>query len=80
MVYTVAAKDPFLIMLRKQTYEKEDLNKSYDRVCWDFLFSVMEKMWFDKIWISSVKECIYSVNYSINANGGQAFEVIPGRG
>lgn len=31
---------------------KLDLNKAYDRVCWDFLFKVMEKMGFDKKWIN----------------------------
>ncbi|KAF7153549.1 hypothetical protein RHSIM_Rhsim01G0014300 [Rhododendron simsii] len=44
---------------------KPDLNKAYDRVCWDFLFKVMEKMGFDRKWINWVQQCVCSVKYSI---------------
>lgn len=59
---------------------KLDLNKAYDRVCWDFLFCVMEKMGFDGKWISWVKQCVCTVKYSIVVNGGQVCEVVPERG
>ncbi|KAG5527030.1 hypothetical protein RHGRI_028084 [Rhododendron griersonianum] len=59
---------------------KLDLSKAYDRVCWDFLFRVMEKMGFDGRWIDWVKQCVCSVKYSITVNGGQVCSVSPSRG
>lgn len=59
---------------------KLDLNKAYDRVCWDFLFLVMEKMGFDAKWIGWIKQCVCSVKYSIVVNGGQICSVTPNRG
>ncbi|KAF7129888.1 hypothetical protein RHSIM_Rhsim10G0112100 [Rhododendron simsii] len=41
---------------------KLDLNKAYDRVCWDFLFQVMEKMGFEGKWIAWVKQCVCVFN------------------
>ncbi|KAF7149839.1 hypothetical protein RHSIM_Rhsim02G0125400 [Rhododendron simsii] len=41
---------------------KLDLSKAYDKVCWDFLFRVMEKMGFDGRWIEWVNQCVCSVN------------------
>lgn len=59
---------------------KLDLNKAYDRVCWDFMFQVMVKLGFDQKWIDWIKQCVCSVKYSIYVNGGQICEVLPNRG
>ncbi|KAG5533573.1 hypothetical protein RHGRI_027682 [Rhododendron griersonianum] len=59
---------------------KLDLNKAYDRVCWDFLFQVMEKMGFDRRWINWVQQCVCTVKYSFMANGKQVCSINPGRG
>lgn len=59
---------------------KLDLNKAYDRICWDFLIKVMEKMGFSPVWIRWIKECVCSVKYSITANGEQVCNVDPNRG
>ncbi|KAF7152387.1 hypothetical protein RHSIM_Rhsim01G0140300 [Rhododendron simsii] len=59
---------------------KLDLNKAYNHVCWDFLFKVLEKLGFDKVWINWVYQCVYTVKYSICANGGQVCNVVPSRG
>ncbi|KAF7114851.1 hypothetical protein RHSIM_RhsimUnG0075100 [Rhododendron simsii] len=59
---------------------KMDLNKAYDRLCWDFLFAVLKKMGFNETWIGWIKECASTVKYSINANGEQVCNIIPNRG
>lgn len=59
---------------------KLDLNKAYDKVCWDFLLKVMERMGFDRRWIVWVQQCICTIKYSINVNGGQICDVMPNRG
>lgn len=57
-----------------------DLNKAYDRVCWDFLLKMMEKMGFDQKWIEWVQQCVCTVKFSITVNGSQVCNVTPGRG
>lgn len=59
---------------------KLDLNKAYDRVCWDFLLQTMEKMGFHERWIDWVRQCICTVKYSIFANRKQVCHVLPKRG
>lgn len=59
---------------------KLDMKKAYDRVCWDFLFQVLEKMGFNSGWIGWVKECVNTVKFSISANGEQVCNVSPCRG
>ncbi|KAG5537109.1 hypothetical protein RHGRI_024523 [Rhododendron griersonianum] len=59
---------------------KLDLNKAYDRVCWDFLLKVLEKLGFEEKWIDWISQCVCTVKYSIHANGGQVCVVEPKRG
>lgn len=59
---------------------KVDLNKAYDRICWDFLIKVLERMGFSASWIGWVKECVCSIKYSITANGEQVCNTVPSRG
>lgn len=82
----VVAHEVFHFLKRKKLGKKGyvavkvDLNKAYDRICWDFLFQVMERMGFSAVWINWIKECASTVKYSINANGEQNCNVIPSRG
>lgn len=82
----VVAHEVFHFLKRKKLGKKGyvavkvDLNKAYDRICWDFLFQVMERMGFSAVWINWIKECASTVKYSINANGEQICNVIPSRG
>lgn len=57
-----------------------DLNKAYDSVCWDFLLKMMARMGFDQRWVNWVQQCVCTVRFSININGGQVCNVTPGRG
>lgn len=48
---------------------KTDMSKAYDRVEWNFLEVLMEKMGFDRVWIRWIMGCVSSVSYSVLLNG-----------
>ena len=48
---------------------KLDMSKAYDRVEWDFLLQLMERMGFQRRWINLISACISTVTYSILVNG-----------
>lgn len=48
---------------------KIDMSKAYDRVEWNFLETLMEKMGFDRKWVCWVMTCISTVSYTILLNG-----------
>ncbi|XP_028051902.1 uncharacterized protein LOC114256459 [Camellia sinensis] len=59
---------------------KLDFNKAYDRVEWDFLSTLLQKMGFHTVWIRWVMECVTTVTFSIFANGEKRASIIPTRG
>lgn len=59
---------------------KTDISKAYDRVEWDFLKSIMEKLGFDQKWIRLIMGCVTSVSYSVLINGIPYGHFKPARG
>ncbi|XP_028073980.1 uncharacterized protein LOC114276380 [Camellia sinensis] len=48
---------------------KLDFNKAYDRIEWDFLAAILQKLGYHPKWINWVMECVSTVSFSIFANG-----------
>ncbi|XP_056863970.1 uncharacterized protein LOC108850387 [Raphanus sativus] len=59
---------------------KTDMSKAYDRLEWDFVRLVFDKLGFDAIWVHWVLQCISTVTYSFLVNDSALGQVIPQRG
>ncbi|XP_027062993.2 uncharacterized protein [Coffea arabica] len=59
---------------------KLDMAKAYDRVEWQCLMDMMEKMGFCSKWINWIHSCLKTVSYSFNCNGEIKGFVTPERG
>ena len=58
---------------------KLDMSKAYDRVEWNFLEKIMERLSFDNKWISLISCCIRIVSFSILVNGEPRGLIHPSR-
>ncbi|KAL8133670.1 hypothetical protein AgCh_008927 [Apium graveolens] len=59
---------------------KLDMSKAYDRVEWDFLKAMLEKLGFDRKLIDLFMECVTSVKYKITHSGIEFGAIVPSRG
>jgi hypothetical protein len=59
---------------------KLDLSKAYDRVDWDFLKRVMQRMGFSRRWVDWIMACVTSVSYRVKFNGNLLDSFSPSRG
>ena len=59
---------------------KTDMSKAYDRLEWDFIQLVLERLGFHSIWISRIMTCIRTVSYSYLVNDSVQGTVVPTRG
>ncbi|RVW42045.1 Transposon TX1 uncharacterized 149 kDa protein [Vitis vinifera] len=48
---------------------KLDIEKAYDKVDWNFILSIMEKMGFGERWIRWIQWCISTASFSVMING-----------
>ena len=59
---------------------KLDMSKAYDRVEWECLEKIMEKLGFAERWICLIMQCVTFVTYAIEINGAPKGNIIPLKG
>jgi hypothetical protein len=57
-----------------------DMEKAFDKMEWDFLLSIMEKLGFHPKWINWIRICITTSSFSVMLNGSPFGLFWPSRG
>lgn len=64
----------------KEMAIKIDMNKAYDRVEWDFLEALLERLRFDRKWVDYIMACLTTVEFNLKLEGQTVDTFKPGRG
>lgn len=56
------------------------MSKVYDRVEWDFLRRMMDKLSFYTNWVEVVMKLVSTVTYRVRVNGELTNQIVPQRG
>lgn len=59
---------------------KIDMSKAYDRIEWDYLQAILNKMRFDVWWIQLILKCVTLVKYTFTHGSREMGPVVPSRG
>lgn len=59
---------------------KMDMSKAYDKVEWNFIRDIMERMGFTSKWVDWIAMCMTSVKYNFLISGKELATIIPERG
>ena len=59
---------------------KLDMEKAYDRLEWNYIFTTLEKLGFAPTWIEWVKACVTTSSFSVLVNGIPGEQFFPSRG
>nr|KYP34061.1 Transposon TX1 uncharacterized [Cajanus cajan] len=59
---------------------KIDISKAFDRLSWNYLRCIMERLGFCNKWVSWMMMCITSVHFQVLLNGNRVGSIVPGRG
>ncbi|CAA7050644.1 unnamed protein product [Microthlaspi erraticum] len=59
---------------------KTDMSKAYDRIEWNFVKKIMERLGFSTKWIQWIMQCLTTVTYCYLINGSAQGHVTPSRG
>jgi len=59
---------------------KIDLHKAFDSIHWEFLWELLRALKFPRLFISWIKTCITTVNFSLHTNGQEHGHFKGGRG
>ena len=57
-----------------------DMEKAFDKMEWDFILSIMEKLGFLSTWVNWIRLCTSSSSFSITLNGSSFGRFFPERG